>query len=216
MVKPQVKTAQIATLGFKADWIQRGLYKYPTDLLILITTLEFSEIADEVKKVNKEIPIEVKYATKPRDQFYMLNLFKDTVIEVVEHDFDVIINLTSGLTSWQLWFYFIATILAEKVKILYIIDKELEEPIELILLQSLAKTERKILNCIDPEGSTLRSIVEAYRQQHRSSKGSKGLISRYLRALASKGLVKLGTGTKERKYSLTTEGSIYTLFAIEE
>jgi hypothetical protein len=114
------------------------------------------------------------------------------------------------LVSWQLLFYGTATILRDKIKSFYIVDKERKEPLEMVLYKPLTKTEREVLIVVPEEGGSLGKITQEFRKRRKSEtgeeEGSSALISRYLRILTEEGLVKTMGRAKAKEFHLTEQG----------
>jgi hypothetical protein len=203
-----MKICQIATVGRNPEWIQLGLFRYPTSLLVLITTQDYLEQANEITELVKGIEVRIEIIEKPRDSYYIVDFLKNLVNELHSKDYELMLNVTSGLVSWQLLFYSTATILKEKIKSFYIIDKERKEPMEMVLYQKLSKTEERVLLLIPEDGIKLEAITEKYKKQQENKKGSSGLLSRYLKQLTAEGLVTSRGSTKNKLFLLTEKGKL--------
>jgi len=210
---------QIATVGRNPEWIKIGLFRYPTKKLVLITTKDYYSKAEEVNDIAIGIDVEIKVIEKPRDSNYIVLFLKD-LINHYHKKYDIRLNVTSGLVSWQLLFYNTATILQDKLKSFYIIDKEEKEPLELLLYSPLTKTQKKILMIIPLEQTDLQTITNRYQiVQKKAGKeedqGTKGLLSRYIKQLINEGLVEFyGTG-KNKKFGLSKKGQLLQLLLKE-
>jgi hypothetical protein len=205
-----MKVCQIATVGRNPEWIQLGLFRYPTNLLVLTVTEEYLEKAHEIIELVKGIDTQIEIVKEPRNAQYVVNFFKKLINSLYEKKYDILINVTSGLVSWQLLFYGTATVLRDKIKSFYIVDKERKEPLEMILYKPLTKTERDVLMVIPDEGGSLGKITQEFRKWRHSEtgeeEGSSALLSRYLRILTEEGLVETTGRAKAKKFHLTEQG----------
>jgi hypothetical protein len=61
----RMNLCQIATVGRNPEWIQIGLFRYPTNLLILITTEENLDKAKEIVELVKRIKIQIEIIKEP-------------------------------------------------------------------------------------------------------------------------------------------------------
>ena len=114
-----MKVCQIATVGRNPEWIQLGLFRYPTNLLVLIVTEEYLEKAHEIIGLVKGIDTQIEIVKEPRNAQYVVNFFKTLITSLHEKQYEILINVTSGLVSWQLLFYGTATVLRDKIKSFY-------------------------------------------------------------------------------------------------
>ncbi len=203
-----MKICQIATVGRNPEWIQLGLFRYPTSLLVLITTEDYLEQANEITELVKGIEVRIEIIEKPRDSYYIVDFLKNLINDLHSKEYELMLNVTSGLVSWQLLFYSTATILKEKIKSFYIIDKERKEPMEMVLYQKLSKTEERVLLLIPEEGVKLEAITTKYKELQEDKKGSSGLLSRYLKQLTAEGLVTSRGSTKNKLFLLTEKGKL--------
>ena len=201
-----MKTCQIATVGRNPEWIQLGLFRYPTTLLVLITTEDYLDQANKITELVKGVEVRIKIIEKPRDSYYIVEFLKNLINELYAEEYELMMNVTSGLVSWQLLFYSTATILQEKIKTFYIIDKERKEPLEMVLYQKLPEPEEKVLSIIPEEGDSLKSITAKYKELQKDGKGSSGLLSRYLKRLTEEGLVTTQGSSKSKIFLLTKKG----------
>lgn len=201
---------QIATVGRNPEWIQIGLFRYPTNLLVLITTEEYLDKANEIVELVKGIDTQIKVIKEPRNPRYIVDFLKTLINTLYEQQYEILMNVTSGLVSWQLLFYSTATILKKKVKSFYIIDKERKDPLEMVLYKPLTSTEEKVLMALPEEGGSLKTIKNVFResvlQETGAEKGSSGLISRYLKLLIEEGLVESVGNAKVKTFHLTDQG----------
>ncbi len=203
-----MKTCQIATVGRNPEWIQLGLFRYPTTLLVLITTEDYMDQAKEITKLVKGIEVRIEVIEKPRNSYYIVEFLKNLINQLHAEEYELLMNVTSGLVSWQLLFYSTATILQEKIKTFYIIDKERKEPQEMVLYQKLPEPEEKVLLIIPEEGDSLKSITQKYKELQKEGKGSSGLLSRYLKRLTSEGFVTTRGSSKSKTFLLTEKGKL--------
>ncbi|WP_455464533.1 hypothetical protein [Candidatus Hodarchaeum mangrovi] len=201
-----MSTCQIATVGRNPEWIQLGLFRYPTKLLVLITTENYLDKAGEIRELVKGIEVRIEIIKKPRDSNYIVEFLKNLINSLYEEKYDVLMNVTSGLASWQLLCYSTATILQDKVKKFFIIDKEQNEPLELVLYSPLTPTERKVLQIIPEEGASLRTLTDHYHKQF--NEGTAGLLSRYLKRLMEESLIKTHGSSKSKTFHLTEKGKL--------
>jgi len=207
-----MKTCQIATIGINPEWIQIGLFRYPTDLLVLVTTDTYHDEAIQVQKLIRGIDVRIEIINKPRNSQYIVACLKNIINSLYEEDYTILINVTSGLAVWQLLFYSTAIILRDKVSKFYIIDKEEKKPHELVLYKPLTKTEKKTILSIQPSGGTLSEITTTFRElvslETEEIKGSKALLSRYLKKMEKEGLVITKGEGRRKRFSLTEQGMI--------
>jgi hypothetical protein len=173
-------------------------------------TEEYLEKAHEIIELVKGIDTQIEIVKEPRNAQYVVNFFKKLINSLYEKKYDILINVTSGLVSWQLLFYGTATVLRDKIKSFYIVDKERKEPLEMILYKPLTKTERDVLMVIPDEGGSLGKITQEFRKWRHSEtgeeEGSSALLSRYLRILTEEGLVETTGRAKAKKFHLTEQG----------
>jgi len=205
-----MKVCQIATVGRNPEWIQLGLFRYPTNLLVLIVTEEYLEKAQEIAEGIKGINSQIEIVKDPRNAQYLVNFLKTLINQLSKEEYQILINVTSGLVSWQLLFYGVATILRDKIHTFFIIDKERKEPLEMVLYKPLSKTEREVLMAVPDEGGTLSKITQMFRKVRQAEigkeEGSSALISRYLKTLAEEGLVESQGRAKVKEFHLTNQG----------
>lgn len=208
----KMKTCQIATIGRNPEWIQLGLFRYPTDLLVLVTTENYHDEALKVRELIKGIDVRIETINEPRNSYYIVSFLKNLINSLYQEEYSILINITSGLAIWQLLFYSTATILKDKVKKLYIIDKEEKKPKEMVLYKSLTGTEKRTILSIPTNGGTLSEITTAFRElillETEETKGSKALLSRYLKKMVKDELVKTTGDGRNKRFSLTEQGKI--------
>jgi hypothetical protein len=207
-----MKVCQIATVGRNPEWIQIGLFRYPTNLLVLVTTKEYLEKAKEIEELVKGIETKIEIIKEPRNAQYIVKFLKTLINNLSENQYEIMINVTAGLVSWQLLFYSTATILRKKVKSFFIIDKERKEPLQMVLYHPLTSTEEKVLMIIPEEGGSLGKITQEFRDRTLKDtgeeKGSSGLISRYLKMLIEEELVESVGNAKSKTFRLTEKGKL--------
>lgn len=206
----RMNICQIATVGRNPEWIQIGLFRYPTNLLVLVTTEEYLDKAKEIVELVKGIETQIEIIIEPRNAQYIVKFLKTLINTLYENQYDILMNVTSGLVSWQLLFYSTATILRKKVKSFFIIDKERKKPLEMVLYKPLTSTEERVLSVLSEEGDSLSKITLNYRNRvlkdTGEEKGSSGLISRYLKILTEEGLAESAGNSKSKKFRLTEKG----------
>ena len=222
----------IGLVGRNPEWINRSIYdlkpdvvilvastsedehpdrtKYPEDKYPRITYLDYAEetknfVCDFYKKIDMNPPeIKIISVENPRDLGTLFTILRTIIEYYLDRDYEIYINVASGLLSWQLFSYYIAMMFEdERVKV-FAYDKELGEQI-LFPTFSLTKTEQQILDIIS-EGYTKPSeILREYL--NRTSKRRKiklAMISKYLGELKKKGLI-ISVG---KEYKLTDLGKI--------
>lgn len=210
----------IATMGPKSDWVIQGRNIRPFHVLVIICGDDEPHltVAKELKRYvegpsEAEIPIEAR----PQVTIIPISRSQDlTVITLLMQDqikkygrtHDIIINATSGPTTWQLGLYLAAISLRELVAEFIIFEKDTGNPVQIWLpRQDLSVPAQKILRLLNTakDPPTLSFLANSYEEGV-----SKGLISRYLTTLVNEGLVrrqKAGTGRK-KTFFLTDLGKI--------
>ncbi len=213
MSNSEKSLCQIATVGRNPEWIQIGLFRYPTKKLVLVTTEDYYDKAEDVKALAVGIDVEIEVIKKPRDPNYIVLFLKDLINRYYQK-FDIRLNVTSGLVSWQLLFYSAATVLEDRIRSFYIIDKEKKEPLEFLLYSPLTKTQKKILLLFpsDRKELDLESITKNYHPQRKVEEkeetGTKGLLSRYIKQLINEGLIEVSGPRKKKRFKLTEKGQM--------
>ena len=206
-----MKICQIATVGRNPEWIQLGLFRYSTNLLVLVTTEEYIDKAEEAKALVKGIETRIEVLKESRDPRKIVEFLKRLINSLYDDDYKIYMNITSGLVSWQLLFYSTATILREKVSKFYLIDKERKEPLEMVLYKPLSKPEQKVILSMPDDEISLGDITESFRAKSLDPKtgqpkGTSGLLSRYLKVLTEEGLVETVGKNKQKTFRLTEQG----------
>ena len=95
----EMKVCQIATVGRNPEWIQLGLFRFPTDLLILVTTEEYLPEAEKIKELVKGIEVRIETIKAPRNTREIVLFFKKLINTLYQENYTIYINVTSGLVS---------------------------------------------------------------------------------------------------------------------
>jgi len=212
-----MKICQIAIVGENIEWILKGLISFRANKLILISTSdpEFVKKINDIKDRLSDPKFELKLIEieelliESKDLLEFVKIFKNTVLENFEQQYQIEINATAGLRVWQILSYFIKIQLKDIVRNYFIINKQTGEPI-IFPPSILSKTEQMILDTIGME----KRSIEQIKQSYETLKGrtvTPALISKYLIKLKEKELVYESKIQKLKYFKLTDLGKIYQI-----
>ena len=226
------KICLVGLVGRNPEWINRSIYDLKPDIVILIastsedehpdrdkfpedkyprvTYLDYAEetknfVYDFYKKIDMNPPkIKIIPVENPRDLGSLFTILRTIIEYYLDRDYEIYINIASGLRPWQLFSYYIAMMLEdERVKV-FSYDKERKEQIVFPTF-TLTKTEQQILNLIaegyTKPGEILRGYISRIAKR---KKVTLAMISKYLGELKRKGLI-ISIG---KEYKLTDLGKI--------
>ena len=214
------KRCLIAIVARNVEWIKRSVFELKPDLVFLLTSKDKDDITGKyyidyakdvvefVKKFYKEMGLdpprlEIITIENPRDLSELYTIAKTLISALLNKDYEVFINITPGLLSWQLMMYYVSGLFKGKPKVFFY-DKQTKELVFFPAIQ-LTPTEQIILDIIAEGKTRPRDILQEYNQRAKaklSSKATPALISKYLKNLREKGLVE----QVNREYKLSALG----------
>lgn len=199
------KICQIAPCGGNIAWQMLGLKEIPkTEWLILLANIpednknfleEALKLKKEIEENQKEFPEEYRVlvsvldlSTIDNDYYKLLGYFKHLVEIIIEKEYNICINASSGLQIWKLALYQVSVMFKEHVDKFFIFNKKTKK-MDLIWMQTnLDHNDKLLLEIIYKNGEVnLKALQSEYEK--RMGKGTLSYMVKLVDRLEAIGLV---------------------------